>query len=162
MKIHKSLLASLCLGTALSLVGCGDSSAPAPTETSEGGVRTINITGNDQMQYSIREIKVKPGEQVRITMKNIGSMPAQAMSHNWVLLKKMDAAGINAFAMAAASKTPEHLPEDQSAILFHTKMLGPQESDTILVTAPEETGSYPYLCTFPGHAALMNGQFIVE
>lgn len=157
-----SFLTAVACTAALGLTACGPSpSASSGEETSADGVRTISITGNDQMQFNIREIKAKPGEKVRIKMSNIGSMPAQTMSHNWVLLKLLDAAGVNAFAMAAASK-PNHLPDDQSAIIAHTKMLGPGESDTIEVTAPSEPGSYPYLCTFPGHAALMNGKFIVE
>lgn len=164
MKKHTLYLASVCSAVALGLVACGDSSSSSASgeTTSADGVRTIQITGNDQMQYNIHEIKAKPGEKLRVQLKNIGKMPAQTMSHNWVLLKKLDQAAVNAFAMAAASKTPEHLPDDRSAILFHTKMLGPNESDTIEVTAPAEAGAYPYLCTFPGHSALMKGQFIVE
>jgi len=151
-----------CTITALALVACG----PAPSsgggeETSADGVRTVSITGNDQMQYNIHEIKAKPGETLRIKLTNIGRMPAQTMAHNWVLLQKMDAGAVNAFAMSASTK-PDHLPDDKTPIIAHTKMLGPGESDTIEVTAPSEAGSYPYICTFPGHAALMKGQFIVE
>lgn len=163
MKTRSILLASLSTLAALALVGCGPSPSGGGEETtSADGVRTINITGNDQMQYNIHEIKVKPGEKIRIHMQNIGSMPAQSMSHNWVLLKKMDEAGVNTFAMAAAAKTPDHLPDDMSAVLAHTKMLGPGEADTIEVTAPSEAGGYPYLCTFPGHAVFMKGNFLVE
>lgn len=162
MKKIYLFIATVASAAALGLTACGPSpSTSSGEETSADGVRTVSITGNDQMQFSIREIKAKPGEKLRIKLTNIGSMPAQTMSHNWVLLKKMDTAGVNALAMAAASK-PNHLPDDLSAIIAHTKMLGPGESDTIEVTAPSESGSYPYLCTFPGHAALMNGQFIVE
>ncbi len=122
----------------------------------------MEITGNDQMQYSVHEIKAKPGEKLRIKLTNIGRMPAQTMSHNWVLLKKMDASAVNALAMSAASKTPDYLPADQSSILAHTKLLGPGQSDTVEITVPSEAGSYPYICTFPGHAALMKGQLIVQ
>jgi len=149
---------------ALGLTACGPSSPSSGTgdKVSADGVRTVEITGNDQMQYSVHEIKAKPGEKLRIKLTNIGRMPAQTMSHNWVLLKKMDASAVNALAMSAASKTPDHLPADQSSILAHTKLLGPGQSDTVEITVPSEAGSYPYICTFPGHAALMKGQLIVQ
>lgn len=158
------ILASIVTTAVLGLVACSPSpsSSGGGEETSADGVRTVSITGNDQMQYNISEIKAKPGEKLRIKLTNIGRMPAQTMSHNWVLLQKMDAGAVNAFAMAAATKLPNHLPDDLSSVIAHTKLLGPGESDTIEVTAPAEAGSYPYLCTFPGHAALMKGQFIVE
>ena len=41
-------------------------------------------------------------------------------------------------------------------------MLGPDEKDTVQIIAPTEPGSYPYLCTFPGHFTLMKGQLIVK
>ena len=50
--------------------------------------KKISITGNDQMQFSIREFEVKTGEEVEIEFKNIGKLPKIAMGHNLVILKK--------------------------------------------------------------------------
>jgi azurin len=33
---------------------------------------------------------------------------------------------------------------------------------TIWIKAPSQSGRYPYLCTFPGHWMVMNGELIVE
>ena len=33
---------------------------------------------------------------------------------------------------------------------------------TIWIKAPTQPGRYPYLCTFPGHWMVMNGELIVE
>ena len=32
----------------------------------------------------------------------------------------------------------------------------------VVFRAPEEPGRYPYLCTFPGHWMVMNGEMFVE
>jgi azurin len=41
------------------------------------------------------------------------------------------------------------------SFVAHSRLLGPGESDTLKVTL--EAGDYPYLCTFPGHFAVMQG-----
>lgn len=167
MKAIVSFLPLLTAAIGLLFSGCGKSKPPstAPSttvETPSDGVRTIQLTGNDTMQYNINEIRVQAGESIRVVFTNIGKMPKQAMSHNWVLLKPMDPSAMNAWAMSAATKAPTYLPDDKSAILASTQMLGPGESDTIEFAAPEQPGTYPYLCTFPGHFAIMKGTLIVE
>lgn len=124
--------------------------------------REIVITSNDSMQFNVREITAKPGETLRVKFSNLGKFHKQAMGHNWVLLQPMTEAAFNAFAMECAAKAPDYLPADRSAVLVHTKMLGGGESDLIEVTAPAKPGSYPFLCTFPGHFAMMRGKFIVK
>ena len=76
--------------------------------------------------------------------------------------KGESAAEIAAFAMAGMTKAPSYLPDDLSAVLAHTKTLGPNESDRIEFHAPTDPGEYPFLCTFPGHFALMKGKLIVK
>lgn len=124
--------------------------------------RVIEVTGSDAMKFNVSEITAKPGEALGVKLTNIGSLPKAAMSHNWVLLKPMTDAEIAKFATAAMSKAPEYLPEDKSGILAHTKMLGAKETDTIEFKAPTEPGEYPFVCTFPGHYALMKGKLIVK
>ena len=48
--------------------------------------REIVITGNDAMQFDLKEFQATPGEKITITFKNIGSLPKIAMGHNLVLL----------------------------------------------------------------------------
>lgn len=62
--------------------------ASAPAAAKSGEARTIEITANDQMKFSVTTIEAKPGEQLKIVLKNIGNLPKDAMGHNWVLLKK--------------------------------------------------------------------------
>ena len=42
-----------------------------------------------------------------------------------------------------------------------TKLLKPGESDTITFTAPP-AGTYPFICTYPGHYPKMQGKLIAE
>ncbi len=124
-------------------------------------VKTILIKGSDAMQFDVKEIKVKAGQKIKLTLTHSGKLPKAAMGHNFVLLK----AGVDiaAFAgKAGAARETEYIPQSEAAsIIAHTKLVGGGESDTIEFTAPKK-GTYNYICSFPGHYALMKGSFIVE
>ena len=49
--------------------------------------RTVEITGGDDMKYSVTSIPAKPGETLRIRLMSKGTLPKIAMAHNVVLLK---------------------------------------------------------------------------
>ncbi|MDQ8182280.1 azurin [Pelagicoccus sp. SDUM812005] len=157
-------ITSLLASFALFLGACGNdaskqNAAPPP---SDDGVRTIAITANDSMQFSVTSIEAAPGEEIRIQLSNIGRMPKQSMAHNWVLLQPMDNAAINAFGMKASSHAPEYIPAGASEVIAHTKMLGAGESDTLTFKAPSAPGPYPFICSFPGHYAIMKGTLTVK
>ena len=174
MKNFKKLMLVL---TTIALVSCGEKKekeqiklTDQPAETSESvteekstqdeNVVEITITGNDQMQFNLAEMKVKAGQTVRVTLKHIGKMDKNVMGHNWVLLTK--GTGINEFGGAAAdAKATDYIPAGTTQVIAHTKLLGGGESDTIEFVAPE-AGTYDFICSFPGHYALMKGKFIVE
>lgn len=124
--------------------------------------RTIEITGDDQMRYNVTRIVAAPGEELRVVLRNVGSMPKDAMGHNWVLLK----AGANVIsfsAAAAGARETLYIPENQKGqILAKIDLLGPRETGEIVFKAPAQPGEYPYLCSFPGHAAVMKGTLIVR
>jgi azurin len=79
-------------------------------------------------------------------------MPKESMGHNFVLLK--DGTDLDAFEKEAM-QAPEHIPANNAAIVAHTKLLGPGESDTIEFTVP--AGQYTFICSFPGHYKSMLG-----
>ncbi|MFA7473741.1 MAG: plastocyanin/azurin family copper-binding protein, partial [Spirosomataceae bacterium] len=41
------------------------------------------------------------------------------------------------------------------------QLLQPESSETIYFVAPTRPGTYQYVCTFPGHHALMQGNMVV-
>jgi azurin len=159
---------SILVGGAVLLSGCGGGSdnrnvaAGPAAQAPADGVRVVEVTGNDQMKFNVAQINAAPGEKLRVVFRNAGKMPKQAMGHNWVLLRPMSDGEVNAFGMAASSKPPLYLPEDRSAVLAFTQILGPGESETLELTAPSEAGEYPFLCTFPGHFAIMRGKLVVR
>ena len=133
-------------------------SGSTSTSTSTAPVsNNIQISANDQMKFSTNELRVKANEKVSLTMKNEGTQPKEAMGHNFVLLK--DGTDLAGFAAAAIS-APDHIPANNPAIIAHTKLLGPGESDTIEFTVP--AGSYTYICSFPGHYLTMTGILTAE
>lgn len=161
-----------CL-TLVLLVSCGETKkeekkdgfqyeqTPEKKEASaEKSQNEVLITGNDLMKYNTKEIRVKAGEPVTLTLKHIGKLDVKVMGHNWVLLK--DGVDLVGFATQAASAADnDYIPEGTTDVIAHTKMLGGGQSDTITFEAPAP-GTYQFLCTFPGHFGMMQGTFIVE
>ena len=129
-------------------------------EVEDNASNEITIESNDQMQYSTNELHVKAGE-VTLTLKHTGNMEKAVMGHNLVILKS--GTDVNAFgAKAAEAKASDYIPaSEEASIVAHTKLIGGGESDTITFTI-SEPGTYDYICSFPGHLALMKGKLIVE
>jgi len=127
-------------------------------------VKEVIISGNDAMQFDIKTFQAKPGESIRLTLNNVGSIPKIAMGHNWVLLKKgTDAIAFGQKVLASGGSATNPLPKSLLGdVLAHTKLLGPGESETISFTAPTIAGDYEYVCTFPGHFAMMRGSMEVK
>jgi azurin len=50
-----------------------------------------------------------------------------------------------------------HYVPDIPQVLFHTRLVNPQETVKLEFVAPDKPGDYPYVCTFPGHWSIMNG-----
>jgi azurin len=118
----------------------------------------IVIESNDQMKFDLNEIKVKKGDTIKLTLKHVGQLPKAAMGHNWVLLNADT--DMASFAQAAIqARDNDYIPAD--GFIIHTDLLGGGEETTIEFEAPE-IGEYTFICSFPGHFALMNGKFIVE
>lgn len=115
------------------------------------------------MKYSLNRMEVKAGQDVKVTFTNMGSLPKQAMGHNWVLLKKgVDPKSVaDAAVMAAAT---DYIPANQADnIIAHSKLLGPKQSEEVTFKAPTEPGEYHFLCTFPAHFLTgMTGVVVVQ
>ncbi len=138
-----------------------EEAAPAATESVDSQVAEVTITGNDQMKFDKNEIRVKAGQKVKLTLKHVGKMEKSVMGHNWALLTQ-DADMATVGQASATAVDTDYIPADmKDKFIAHTKMLGGGESDTIEFDAPAP-GTYTFMCTFPGHYALMQGKFIVE
>lgn len=123
---------------------------------------TIKPDTANPLAYDTKEFKVKAGQKVKLTFNN--THPAVPQPHNIVIAKAGSKDKLLALAMQMAT-APDgmakgFIPESED-ILFHTKLLQPNTSETLEFTAPA-AGEYPYICTFPGHGAIMNGVMKVE
>jgi len=170
---NKIKISIVLLMGCLAITSCGKKDAVATDEPTEINENTSNeghpaaasnvlvITGNDEMQFSTNELRAEAGKPITLTLKHTGKIPKQAMGHNVVILKE----GINeaAFAVKAAAATEtDYIPESEKAsIIAHTKLLGGGEQDTIEFTI-DKKGTYNFLCSFPGHFAMMKGVLVVE
>jgi azurin len=136
---------------------------PAAAKPAASAARTVELTGGDDMKFSVTKIEAKPGETIRVVLKNTGAIPKIAMAHNFVLLKAgVDPAEFNKASMTAAAT--EYVGPDQKAqILGATKLAGPGETVDVTFKAPAKAGTYTFMCTFPGHfAAGMKGTLVVQ
>lgn len=150
MKSHLvilSLFAALCAG--------------ANPLAAAAAPRTIEITANDQMKYSLATMEAKTGEELKVVLTNAGTLPKEAMGHNWVLLKP--GTDVTAFATACmmAKDTDYVAPSQKDKVIASIKVLGPKQSGETTFTAPAP-GEYTFICTFPGHFMLMKGTLTVK
>lgn len=126
----------------------------------DNNIAEIVISGDDLMRFDQTEIKVKAGQKVKITLRHKGKLGVNIMGHNFVLLKK----GVNMadFAgQAAASQNNQYIPKGTEDVIAYTSIIGGGQTTTVEFDSPQ-TGTYDFLCSFPGHYALMKGKFIVE
>lgn len=137
--------------------------APAQKPAEKGAVRTIEIIGTDDMKYSVTTITAKPGERLRIRLITKGAMPKIAMAHNFVLLK-LGTSPVKFVTAGATFRDSDFVaPEMKDTVIAKTALAGAGEMVETTFTVPAKPGSYPYLCTFPGHfQAGMRGTLAVK
>ncbi|HEY8534879.1 MAG TPA: plastocyanin/azurin family copper-binding protein, partial [Vicinamibacterales bacterium] len=125
--------------------------------------RVIEITGNDQMKFSVTRITAKPGETLTVRLKTVSALPKIAMAHNFVLLAAGTDAAAFANAAATASSTAYIPPAMKSSVLASTGLAGAGETVEVTFKAPTKPGQYDYICSFPGHfVAGMKGVLVVQ
>ncbi|MET3112516.1 putative membrane-bound dehydrogenase-like protein [Pedobacter sp. CG_S7] len=107
------------------------------------------------MKFNKTSFTVKAGQSVTIILEN-----PDFMQHNMVIakpgtLKKVGAAADEMVKdpNGAEKNYVPGIPE----VLFSSKLLNPEETQTFKFTAPDLPGDYPFVCTFPGHWSIMNG-----
>ncbi|MEM7788496.1 MAG: plastocyanin/azurin family copper-binding protein [Bacteroidota bacterium] len=123
-----------------------------------GETVTIQPVGNE-MRYAQTEFTVGVGEEVTVVFENVAT--SAAMEHNVVVLASDSDADADRVGIAALSAADQDYVPDDPAILAATAMSAPGETVQVTFTAPTEPGRYRYICTYPGHYALMQGVMIV-
>jgi putative heme-binding domain-containing protein len=120
----------------------------------------IDIEAGKNLTFATRLIRVKAGERVQLTFNNPDVVP-----HNWVLVRRDSLSRVGDLANKLIADPEavlhQYVPKTDD-VLVYTDIVPPQQSFTMWFNAPREKGRYPYLCTFPGHWMVMNGEMIVE
>ncbi|PQO33782.1 DUF6797 domain-containing protein [Blastopirellula marina] len=120
----------------------------------------LKLSAGPNLTYSTKTLHVQAGQMVQLTFANPDVVP-----HNWVLLKPGTLATVgdlaNKLVADPAAALNQYVPKTDD-VLSYTDIVQPQKEFTIYFQAPDQPGRYPYLCSFPGHWMVMNGELIVE
>jgi azurin len=115
--------------------------------------QTVSLQGEEGLKFSATHFDVRAGARVRLDFAN-----ASDMLHNIVIVRPGTASRVGdaSLNLGLDGTRLDYVPQ-VSDVLFHTAIVAPQHSETIYFEAPTTPGDYPYLCSFPGHALLMQG-----
>lgn len=113
------------------------------------------------LAFDIEEFTVYAGEQVQLTFIN----PEGALHPHNVLIVRPGTATRIGMLVNRRMRDPEFLKDPNpgtSDVLFASSLLQAGEEEVMEFIAPTEPGEYPYVCTFPGHWAVMKGIMMVK
>jgi azurin len=138
----------------------GSQAMDAATASSAKGTTVIHLKAvENAMKFDLKSFTVEAGKPVRVIFKN-----PDFMQHNLVVAKPGTLETVGKAADKLASEPGgadlNYVPRIPQ-VLFHTRLVNPQETVTLEFIAPEQPGDYPYVCTFPGHWSGMNGMMKV-
>ena len=138
-------------------------STPAPTNTSvppseselksKRGRPYISTVG-DTLQFDRAELRETNQMTIKLTFTNASTVN----QHNWVLVKDGTKDAVASDGATAGAEN-SWIPAGDDRIIAHSSLLEPGETEEITFNAPF-SGKYQFVCTFPGHAATMFGDFV--
>lgn len=115
----------------------------------------------EQLHYDTKRLVVAVGKPFEVVFQNPDAIP-----HNLVFVSP---GTLQEVAIAVQAQAPDQLdekgrayvPKNDKRILAATKLLEAGKSETLRIEAPTEEGVYQFVCTFPGHWSVMNGELVV-
>ncbi|NNE90916.1 MAG: hypothetical protein HKN23_04655 [Verrucomicrobiales bacterium] len=123
---------------------------------------TISIkTLPGMMKYNLSEIQVEPGQKVKLTIEN-----PDDLEHNFVLLdidpNDKDGAKFGELSFQLGDQGPalNWVPKSDR-ILAKSGIIGLKATEDVYFIAPQKMGTYPFICSIPGHYLLMRGKLKV-
>ncbi|AHM63038.1 blue (type 1) copper domain-containing protein [Flammeovirgaceae bacterium 311] len=124
-----------------------------PASWIKGPDQSITIGTKPGLKFDLASIEVKAGSKIKLTFNNDDDM-----LHNLVVVLPNTAVevGEEALKLGLEGSKKNYIP-DTDKVLYYTHLLQPETSETIYFQAPEKPGEYTYVCTFPGHAYVMQG-----
>tara|TARA_Y100000588_G_scaffold361036_1_gene421463 strand:- start:393 stop:845 length:453 start_codon:yes stop_codon:yes gene_type:complete len=119
------------------------------------------IEGNDMLQFNLKEMSISSNcSEVTVILNHTGQLPANIMGHNWVLTNTNDFMAV-AQAGGAAGPDAEYIPQGDSRVIAASSMIGGGETTSVTFSTNnlDASGDYTFFCSFPGHYAIMKGNF---
>ncbi len=135
-------------------------SVPNPWRTRLPDARMVRIESRENLQFSSRTLEATAGEILKLTFGNPDVVP-----HNWALIKPGSLEKIGDLTNRLVNDPDaflRHYVPDSQDVICYTDIVEPKGEGAIYFRVPNEPGRYPYLCTFPGHWMVMNGELIVK
>ncbi|MDZ7876927.1 MAG: plastocyanin/azurin family copper-binding protein [Saprospiraceae bacterium] len=116
--------------------------------------KVIAIGTKPVLKYDVETVEVKAGSKVKLIFSNLDD----DMTHNLVIVEPgtADVVGNLAIKLGIKGSQMSYVPNTPK-VLYHTSLIQPSSSETIYFVAPLKAGNYTYVCTYPGHHAVMQG-----
>jgi azurin len=147
MKLKTILVAGIMMLSAISFSG---------QAIAKDNKVTVNVSSmGEQMMYNMKDISVPADSTVTVIFQNKSS----SLKHNWVLTQK-GASDKVAMEGMSAGESKGYVTKSDKIIAF-TKLSEPGKKVQVTFKAPKK-GTYDYVCTSPGHNAIMKGKFVVK
>ena len=118
-------------------------------------------TVREQLRYDTTRLVVEAGKPFQVIFENPDAMP-----HNLVFVHPGSFQSVAEEVQTQApdkldSKGRAYLPAKDDRVIAATKLLENGQKETLSIQAPANEGSYEFVCTFPGHWAIMHGTLVV-
>jgi len=114
---------------------------------------TINMGTKPGLKFEPSQFQVRAGSKVKVVFNNDDDM-----LHNFVVVWPGTAIEVGNLAMKLGleGQQKDYIPNTEK-VLYHTKLMQPNTTETIYFTAPAKPGNYTYECSVPGHFYVMQG-----
>ena len=114
----------------------------------------VGSVNGDELLFDKDLLSAPTGSNVTLTFTN----SSDTQQHNWALVENGTK---DAVATAGIGYSySDWIPTDDDRVFANAKLINPGESDIVHFTAPS-SGTYQFVCTFPGHNMTMHGTFEV-
>jgi azurin len=146
---YRRLLLVCALATPISLFAYRRSASSAQKKSIELAI----ASDGDLLAFKPDRLTCPTGAHIHLTLYHTGKYLTQ--DHNWVLTRPGEAHAVEEAAVAAGAKSG-WVPKGDGRVLAATPLCGKGQHVSVSFVAPTP-GDYPFLCTNPGHGAVMHG-----
>jgi azurin len=136
--------------------GAGPTLAPAPPPVVVDDKVEVHVSANGvSMTFEPTKITIPAGKTVHLVFEN---KPPGSLPHNWALVTPSTEATVAAAGLEKG-QAANYVAEGPN-VLAYTALAMPGKTSEVTFKAPA-VGTYPYICTFPGHYMMMKGVLVV-